>query len=620
MQQNKSYSGALSHVSLFAKSLPNSKRLYVMLVLLGIVSGLLTSYVAHLAHPLYGIEYAAVSGAIGGILAIIIPTTITIILFKALRSYIRFKYIIFVSFLAELTYGIFLIFSGAVYYISHSYALALAVIIVGDASIFAWWVFVNKLMMNRSKNASMFALLQPTINLVFFLPASAIFFGVTVPLGILLVKLYAAIFVFLLVSYTIIYFVDSPIKRSLGFSGIDTFSQMMQNWLFNINVSIPDRKTKKQFGEKIDIDLSTVTVVGKSGKQISSIIVPNIHFGPVGTLGSSNFPYLIERHVIQAYKSQAVVLHSAINEDYNAVSSDQFAQLKRAIDEMLKNPKPMKAGTGHKYAYYYGESNGARIRLIKFGDSAIATLSRAPRVTEDITPEASVLIKNALSQIAKNVIIVDAHNSRYESAPKVELSAVKFDSAVMKDYMDAIKNISVISESDKIRVGKSSSNLFDAFGRPADMAPGNVNVLVYDIGGKMFGMIEFNANNSNPQFRTKLLSYLNSKFNADFELYTTDTHYVNSLRHTASNVLGTTTTLKQTEKKLEEMVKSAISDMSDASLIFQFSKVKNFSVWGINQREKMLAALDSMIATDKVLVPTIIAVGFLIAAWIITLI
>ena len=617
--QNKSYSGALSHVSLFAKSLPSSKTLYAMLVLLGAISGLMTSYVAHLSHPLYGVEYIAISGAIGGILAIIIPTTITIILFKALRSYIRFKYIIFVSLLAELTYGIFLIFSGAIYYISHSYALALVAIIVGDASIFAWWVFVNKLMMNRSKNASMFALLQPTINLVFFLPASAIFFGVTVPIGVLLVKLYAAIFVFLLVSYTILYFIDSPIKRSLGFSGIDTFSQMMQNWLFNINVSIPDRKVKKQFGEKVDIDICTVTAMGKSGDQISSIIIPNIHFGPVGTLGSSNFPSMIEKHVVQAYKSQGIVLHSAINEDYNAVSSDQFKQLRRAIDDMLKNTKPER-NPGYRYGYYYGESNGAGVRLIKFGDSAIATLSRAPRVTEDITPEASVLIKNALSHIAKNVVIVDAHNSRYESAPKTELQAVKFDSDILKDYMAAIKNLSIVSESDKIRVGKASSNLFDIMGRPPDMAPGNVNMLVYGIGEKMAGIIEFNANNVNPQFRSKLISHLNAKFNVDFELYTTDTHYVNSLRNTASNVLGSSLSLNGAEKKLEEMAKSAISGMSEAILVFQFSKVKNFSIWGMNQREKMLAALDSMMATDKVLVPTIIAVGFLIAAWLITLI
>jgi hypothetical protein len=82
------------------------------------------------------------------------------------------------------------------------------------------------------------------------------------------------------------------------------------------------------------------------------------------------------------------------------------------------------------------------VKLIKFGDSAIATLTRAPRVTEDITPEASVIIKHALSGFAKNITVVDAHNSRYETAPADELAAVKFDSKVLKDYLEAIKGLS----------------------------------------------------------------------------------------------------------------------------------------------------------------------------------
>jgi len=616
---DKSYSGALKHVGLFSKSLPSSLSLYIMLIMLGLISGVLTSYIAHLVYPSYGIASIFVSGAVGGILAIIIPTTINIILLKAIRGYIRFKYLIFVSFLAEITYAIFLIFSGAIYHIFDSYTLAIVVIIAGDASIFAWWIFVNKIMMNRSKNASMFALLQPTINLIFFLPASTIFFGVTVPFGVLLIKLYAAIFVFLLVSYTIIYFIDSPIKRSLGFSGIDTFSQMIQNWLFSINVAIPNRNVKNPFGEKTEIDLSIVTAKGKSGKYITSVVVPNIHFGPLGTLGSSNFPHLIEKHITQAYKSQAVVLHSTINEDYNAISSNQFQQLRRAIDDMLKNAKDEK-NIKQDYEYYAGESNGARISLIKFGECGIATLSRAPRVTEDITPEASVIIKQSLSSLVKNVVVVDAHNSRYDSAPKDELAAVKFDSKILSDYINAVKNISLISKSGSIKIGVSSSNIYDKLGKPSDMAPGNVNVIVYKIGEKTFGVVAFNANNANPKFRERLLTHINKKFGIEAELYTTDTHYVNSLRQTASNVLGSEVKYSDIIKDIEIMVKTAINNMEDAQLVYKSSKIKNFYIWGSNQREKMLTALDSMIATDKVLVPVIIAAGFLIAAWIISLV
>jgi|ACXJ01.1.fsa_nt_gi hypothetical protein len=68
------------------------------------------------------------------------------------------------------------------------------------------------------------------------------------------------------------------------------------------------------------------------------------------------------------------------------------------------------------------------------------------------------------------------------------------------------------------------------------------------------------------------------------------------------------------------MVTSAMSNMKTASLFWYSETMKNFYIWGINQREKMLTAMDSMIATAKILIPAIIAAGFFVAAWIITLI
>ncbi len=124
----------------------------------------------------------------------------------------------------------------------------------------------------------------------------------------------------------------------------------------------------------------------------------------------------------------------------------------------------------------------------------------------------------------------------------------------------------------------------------------------------------------NPKFREKILSRLSDKFGIDFELYTTDTHYVNSLRQTASNVLGSTSSYLKVAKELEAMASKALSSMETANVVWLSEYMKNFYIWGINQREKMLAALDSMIATAKVLIPAIIAAGFFIAAWIIILI
>ena len=48
--------------------------------------------------------------------------------------------------------------------------------------------------------------------------------------------------------------------------------------------------------------------------------------------------------------------------------------------------------------------------------------------------------------------------------------------------------------------------------------------------------------------------------------------------------------------------------------------IKNFAVWGRNVRDRMLPVLSSVMAIAKILVPITIVGGFIIAAWIISLI
>ncbi|MCL4372069.1 DUF2070 family protein [Candidatus Marsarchaeota archaeon] len=616
--ENKSYKGALKHVSLFSKNLPNALRLFAILVVVGLVVGVLSAYIVHHSDALYTIPYILINGLVGGLIAIIIPTTITIFIYKGMRTYIRSKYIVFVSLLAETTYAIFMVLSVAVYLISGSYALSIVTIIVGDASIFAWWLFVNKLMMNRYKNASLFSLIQPTLNLIFFLPASGIIFNRTIPLGLLLIKLYAGIFIFLVISYIIIYLIDSPIKRSLGFSGVDIFAQMLQNWLFSINIALPDRKSKNSFGVRTDITVKAITI--RSGGKLDSVFfVPQIHFGPVGTLGSSNFPYLVEKYGNSKYKASVFVLHAAVNEDYNAVSSDQFMQVKRAFEAVIDQQETHAENS--EFGYYYGESNGAMVKILKFGKCGLITLTRAPKVTEDITPEAAAVIEKALEKIVEAPILVDAHNSRFESAPAEELESVKFNSKILNDYLAAIDSIKApLASSKELLFGSKSLNAYVALGEPADVAPGNINASVFGIGGKKFGIIAFNANNMKPAFREAIISHVRDKFGIEAEVYTTDTHYINSMRETASNVLGRHTKYRSLEKLVDEAVNGALKQLKHADVAYKSTVIKNFYIWGINQREKMMTSLDSMISLAKVLVPTIIAAGFLVAAWIINLI
>ena len=130
----------------------------------------------------------------------------------------------------------FILLASIVYIFTHAYAISTAIILVGDASIFGWWFFADRVVLGLKKRAIILAVVQPTLNILLYLPTSRFILTFTTPFNILLLKLFAGIFIFLIVSYAIIYIVDKPYNKNFGFHSFDAVSQMMQNWLFDVNI------------------------------------------------------------------------------------------------------------------------------------------------------------------------------------------------------------------------------------------------------------------------------------------------------------------------------------------------------------------------------------------------
>lgn len=608
----KSYGGPLRHVSMFSRHLPRSAWLLALLVVIGLAAGIFEvtlanyhSIQAHVAHILIG-------GVLTGLLAVILPAVLTVLVLKFARRYVYAKYILFATVISSTSYSVFLVLGGALYTLTGLYYTSIIIILLGDASIFSWWVFVNKLLLHRQKSAAALSLVQPTLNTLFFIPASRLMLAASIPLGFLLVKLYAGIFVFLVMTYVILYIVDSPLRRSLGYSGIDVFGQMLQNWLFNINVAIPKRNNSAASGMRVPIDTHTIVVKGKAGKVKAVFFVPNIHYGPVGTLGSSNFPQMLERFGSAELKAPTFIMHTAVSDDYNAVSSDQYGIVRRAFHDGVKECSEVKGGT---FGYAAGSSGDSKIKSFVLGNVGLALLTRAPKVTEDITPEAAAVIRRVLEKHFEHPVLIDAHNSRYESAPKSELDTIKFNSSRLDEYIAAANSMEVKHRSKHLRFGSAAVELHRLHGQ--DLAPGALNVAVFSIGGFRHAVLQFNANNMLPQMRQEILDHVHKKYGIEAEVLTTDTHYVNSLGSTASNVLGRSTRFARLAPYIDSAINQALAGMENASVFYKHGVMDKFRVWGSNERERMITALDSMIAPMKVLVPAVIAAGFFVAAWII---
>ncbi|MCL5431149.1 MAG: DUF2070 family protein, partial [Candidatus Marsarchaeota archaeon] len=104
------------------------------------------------------------------------------------------------------------------------------------------------------------------------------------------------------------------------------------------------------------------------------------------------------------------------------------------------------------------------------------------------------------------------------------------------------------------------------------------------------------------------------------EVCTTDTHAVNSLGMTASNVLGRSTTFSELKPYIDSCIKKAMESMEDVDVLHSRGTVKNFKVWGRNVQDKIATVLDSVIAMGRIVIPAIIVGGFIAAIWIVSLV
>jgi predicted neutral ceramidase superfamily lipid hydrolase len=617
----KSNDSVINKLHLFTKKLPDSSVIFSLLFLLSISTGIMS--VLLINYRTIGTELPAIiaNGILGGILVILIPTLLTVLIVKTLKRGLRIKYVLFISMLGAVVYSLFIILASAIFQIVGNYSLATIIVLVGDASIYGWWFFVDKVVLGQKKKAVVFAAIQPVFNILVYLAASGVIFAFVLPLGIILIKLFAGILIFLLISYGILYMFEGPVKRNLGFGAISVFSQVVQNWLFDLDTIVAEPMGGNKFGIHTDIDVSTI-VFKKSDKSImAAMFAPSIHYGPVGIMGGSDFPYQLEKYFKMKYNAPLFVMHCAVNEDNNPVSSSQFNAVRDVLDNGIKNSRKIGDGKTAAIEFYKSTHKTASVSIISMDKLNLATFTRAPNITEDIAPESNRLFKELLETKGREAILIDAHNSRYETAPVDELSGVTLNSKYMNEYVNAIKGLGKPKHTaKKIKIGVSSIDIYDELGRPEDLAPGKLNVIVFAFNGFKYAIVSFNANNLMPNFRMEIVERMKKMYGITGDVYTTDTHFVNSLYRNASNVLGRETKLKSLIPFIDQALKEALLNIEPVDVYYKKDTLKGFHIWGPDVREKMVAVITSVTGLAKILVPAIVAAGFIIASWIISLV
>ncbi|MEE8322752.1 MAG: DUF2070 family protein, partial [Candidatus Bathyarchaeia archaeon] len=215
--------------------------------------------------------------------------------------------------------------------------------------------------------------------------------------------------IILISSYIFIKLIDRKGIQAVGIGAIPLLKAFVANWVSGVTQPLEDYL--EILGSNTSFLISLLAFKKVESTELV-VVVPTIHPGPFKNLGSSNLPYLIQNGLEKHIEGVVAVPHGTCNHKSNLTSKRQCVKVVKEI---------IKASTFSKVDYeatrfVREENNLTKASCQIFGDVAFVTITCSPSNMEDVPKEVGLeIIKRGKALGAKDVIVVDAHNSASSS-------------------------------------------------------------------------------------------------------------------------------------------------------------------------------------------------------------
>jgi putative membrane protein len=597
------------YVKYFNLKAPSSFAQTMILFLIGAIAGIISSIEIH--GGVVDLAGISVSGMSTGIFVISIPALLTVVLLKTAKRTLKLKHAMLSVMLITVPYALLIMIDSFIFYKTANLIIAYLFLILVNAGIYGYWFIVSKFLIGRRNLVIFLSAVQPVINVLFFIPMEGYLLNTSLPLALTLVKLSAGMVVFLVTGYAFLFIIDRPVKRTLETSGVNILSAMVGQWLFNFTNDV--KVVGYGAGVKRILNMELLMLRGK--KSFKGIFVnPDIHFGPFQGVGGSVAPLQIGDLLVRKYNSAPFVLHGTLDIQDNPIITSQVYSITKKAESIIGETKEREFEKAYG-TLGLGEDGRCRAVNLKVGNSGLLILTKAPYVTEDMTREVGMSLKSAaLDAGLKNSILVDAHNSRFESATADELRGIQKGNPYIAHYQKAIE-MSAARDKERVSFGAAYGRIASQLNNPKDIGEGYTSVCIFKFGRKKFCLFYFDANNVLPQFRNELLEHVRKKYGMDCELCTTDTHSINTISKSASTSLGRYTKAEKAIPVLDAMVKKALKDIEPVSYSYKKGDLVNFPVWGSEADKRIEQTSNEVKRMLKYVTPVLVVFAFIIAAW-----
>ncbi len=574
--------------------LPSSRSLATGLLLVGFAAGFLMRIVQDPSKVFEAIWY----GGTEGFCWLFLPALLAAALASSFTKKKFFQYYLATSFVATVVVAIGYI-AGVTFLKQFSLGLNAVVLVSNAFAVLVWFIAARVVLTLNTAKSLMISLAHPVFNLAFI--AAAAMLGIAQGgLGIdlttvTLIKFAVSTGILLTALGAMVYVLNAPSKRNFGVSTVEAITLFFGQWIHG-DKGLED--FLGAFGQTVQTMMGAVVFRRRNGSIKSVFAVPHVHYGPFGTLGGSRLPQVLSERIRQKYKADALVFHGLVNHDMNPLHADQCEKISEEVEKLVQSASGF-SSKGFLCGKQIAEN---QVCALGFGNSAFISITRAPYSTEDFDLGAGMALRNLALGKFQNAVVVDRHNSL--------TNGEMFDvgTEVYNNYADAIASLAKKNEG-PLKVGVWSNPLGEF--TPKDGIGGaGLKVAVMGFGAKRACIVLVDGNNATPPFRQKVLDSL-KKHEFDFvDLFTTDTHAVNTIGG-IHNPVGARLDEGSLLTYIGIAVENALADMEPVSAAVATKRIA-VPVMGIQRQTELVSTINAIVSVAKVIAPIVFLLSLLL--------
>ena len=411
------------------------------------------------------------------------------------------------------------------------------------------------------------------------------------------VNLIAISVVFTLGALVIIRYVDAPLRKSFGVSGMD----FIRSYIAQTVEGAPGMEDFfKKIGEAVEVPVTTLSF-RTSERLKATFVVPAVHPGPVGEIGGGNLPVRIVNNLDDG--GEIFVPHGTATHDFNLVSATESLKIVEAAARAVENTQY----TADASKSIRVQRGAIKLLAQRFGDSVLFVSTLSPESTEDIEYGLG-LVANAEARTrgVQHAALIDAHNC---TAPYA--SSMWAGTKNSFDLIDAIREASsrlMQSEPLKSDIKLGIARRGPIFGRDEGMGDLGIQVALVEVAGQRTAYVLVDANNMVPNLREIIVSALKVD---EAEVMTTDNHVVNSFK--GINLLGFKADNGILLKAIIELVDEAQANLEPVRVGMNTQQASGVSVFGSQKTAQLASTVNAIMAMGGALGISVIIASFAIS-------